>query len=119
MRFKNQGHPFNNEGMDHICSTLGISEPEVWAVLTVETRGFGFLKDRRPQILFERHIFHKRTKGTHDTGHEDISNAKSGGYVGGVGEYPRLEKANLHSKASRGVSAKSWVSIIKWPASTP
>ena len=76
MKFKNQGHPLNDEGMDQICSALGVSEPEVWAVLTVETHGFGFFKDRRPQILFERHIFHRLTNGKHDTGYEDISNAR-------------------------------------------
>lgn len=93
MNFTNQGFPLNIKGMDTICATLGIAEAEVWAVLTVETRGFGFLKDRRPQILFERHIFHKLTKGNHDSGNADISNVKPGGYVGGSGEYPRLQKA--------------------------
>jgi len=107
MRFRNQGRPLNDEGMDHICSTLGVSESEVWAVLAVETHGFGFLKDRRPQILFERHIFHKLTKGTHDTGHEDISNAKPGGYVGGVGEFPRLEKAMKLNRES-ALQSVSW-----------
>jgi hypothetical protein len=79
--------------MDRVCDTLGVSEPEVWAVLTVETRGFGFLRDRRPQILFERHIFHNLTNGRHDVGHADISNTSRGGYIGGPGEYGRLERA--------------------------
>lgn len=93
MNFQGQGRPLSDEGMDQVCSTLGVSEPEVWAVLTVETRGFGFLQDRRPQILFERHIFHKLTNGRYDSGNADISNAKAGGYVGGPGEYTRLGKA--------------------------
>lgn len=37
--------------------------PEVWAVLTVETGGFGFFQDRRPEALLERHISHKLTNG--------------------------------------------------------
>jgi len=45
MNFQNQGRPLSDEGMDQICSILGVSDPEVWAVLTVETRGFGFLQD--------------------------------------------------------------------------
>jgi len=107
MHFQDQGRPLNDEGMDHICSTLGVSESEIWAVLTVETRGFGFLQDRRPQILFERHIFHKLTEGKHDPGNEDISNTKPGGYAGGAGEYSRLEKAiNLDRDAA--LQSASW-----------
>jgi hypothetical protein len=93
MNFQNQGRPLSDAGMDQACNILGIADPEVWAVLTVETRGFGFLQDRRPQILFERHIFHRLTNGRHDTGNADISSEKAGGYVGGSGEYERLEKA--------------------------
>ncbi len=48
MDFQDQGRPLSDKGMDQICETLGIAEPEVWAVLTVETRGFGFLENRRP-----------------------------------------------------------------------
>lgn len=107
MSFKSQGRPLSGDGMNHICSTLGVSEPEVWAVLTVETHGFGFLQDRRPQILFERHIFHKLTDGRYDAGNADISNTTTGGYVGGAGEYPRLEKAVQLDRAAALQSA-SW-----------
>src|SRR5450759_3249470 len=93
MNFQGEGRPLSDEGLGQICSTLGVSEPEVWAVLTVETRGFGFLQDRRPRILFERHVFHRLTQGRHDSGHADISNAKAGGYAGDAAEYARLEKA--------------------------
>jgi hypothetical protein len=93
VNFQDQGRPLSDEGMDRICSTLGVSEQAVWAVLTVETSGFGFLQDRRPRILFERHIFHRLTDGSQDSGYPDISNAKPGGYSGGPEEYTRLEKA--------------------------
>ena len=93
MEFQAQGRPFDRDGMQRTCDLLGVSQPEVWAVLAVETKGFGFLSDRRPQILFERHIFHKRTNGRHDAGNADVSNAAAGGYVGGAGEYLRLQKA--------------------------
>jgi len=107
MNFQGRGRPLSDEGMDRICGALGVSEPEVWAVLTVETRGFGFLQDRRPQILFERHIFHRLTKGRHDSGHADISNARAGGYAGGTGEYTRLEKAiSLDREAA--LQSASW-----------
>lgn len=107
MNFQSQGRPLSDEGMDNICSTLSVSRPEVWAVVTVETLGFGFLQDRRSQILYERHIFHKLTKGKHDTGNADISNAKPGGYVGGPGEYPRLEKAMKLDRES-ALRSVSW-----------
>lgn len=107
MDFQSQGRPLSDEGMDQVCSTLGVSESEVWAVLTVETRGFGFLQDRRPQILFERHIFHRLTQGRHDSGNANISSANAGGYLGGPGEYTRLEQAmSLDREAALG--SASW-----------
>jgi hypothetical protein len=107
MNFQGKGSPLSDDGMDAVCDTLGVSESEVWAVLTVETRGFGFLTDRRPQILFERHVFHRLTKGVHDNANLDISNPKAGGYIGGGGEYARLEKAmNLDKTAA--LQSASW-----------
>ena len=107
MNFQSQGRPLSDEGMDQVCSTLSVSKAEVWTVLSVETSGFGFLQDRRPQILFERHIFHRLTQGRHDSGNADISNAKAGGYVGGLGEYTRLEKAmSLDREAA--LKSASW-----------
>jgi hypothetical protein len=107
MNFQDQGRPLSDEGMDQSCNILGVADPEVWAVLTVETRGFGFLQDRRPLILFERHIFHRLTNGGHDAGNADISNEKAGGYVGGSGEYSRLEKAMAIDREAALQSA-SW-----------
>jgi hypothetical protein len=107
MDFQSQGRPLSDEGMDQVCSTLNVSRAEVWTVLSVETSGFGFLQDRRPQILFERHIFNRLTKGRHDSGNADISNARAGGYVGGSGEYTRLEKAmSLDREAA--LKSASW-----------
>ena len=80
-------------GVDTALSGLGIDLPTLWALLTVETHGFGFLPDRRPKILFERHVFHRRTKGRFSATHPDISSSLSGGYAGGDGEYPRLGRA--------------------------
>lgn len=107
MNYQGKGRPLTDDGMDEVCDTLGVTEPEVWAVLTVETRGFGFLTDRRPQILFERHVFHRLTKAAHDNGNPDVSNAKAGGYIGGAGEYDRLEKAISLDK-SAALQSASW-----------
>jgi hypothetical protein len=107
MDFQSKGRPLSDEGMDRVCSTLGVSEPEVWAVLTVETRGFGLLQDRRPQILFERHIFHRLTDGRHDSEDTNISNAKAGGYIGGPSEYTRLETA-MRLDREAALQSASW-----------
>lgn len=107
MDYQGRGVPLDDGGMDQVCAALGVADAEVWAVLTVETRGFGFLTDRRPQILFERHVFHRLTHGKFDKDNEDFSNVHPGGYIGGAGEYERLAKAFALDKASALQSA-SW-----------
>lgn len=62
----------------------------VRAVIDVESRG-GFLSDKRPKILYERHYFNRLTKSKH--GVSDICNPKPGGYKGGASEYDRLSRA--------------------------
>lgn len=107
MNFQGQGRPLSGEGIEQVCNTLGVAQPEVWAVLSVETRGFGFLKDRRPQILFERHIFHDQTDGRFDTSAPDISDSKAGGYIGGAAEYDRLHRA-LGLDQAAALRSASW-----------
>lgn len=107
LNYSSQGRPLSDEGIDRVCSTLGVSAAEIWALLTVETRGFGFLQDRRPQILFERHVFHRLTQGRHDSGHAHISNARAGGYVGGSAEYARLDDA-LSLDREAALQSASW-----------
>jgi hypothetical protein len=87
-------------------ASLGVSAPEVWTVLAVETSGCGFLPDRRPQILFERHIFHRLTAGRFDDG--DISDPSPGGYgPRGAAQYDRLGRAIAKDRAAALQSA-SW-----------
>ncbi len=107
LSFVGTGAPITVGGMDRVCEMLGVGEAEIWAVLTVETRGMGFYADRRPQILFERHIFSRETGARHDTLNPDISSGKCGGYVGGPGEYQRLETAMTLAQESALRSA-SW-----------
>lgn len=107
LTFIGPGCPLSDAGMDRVCETLGVTESEVWAVLTVETRAFGFLPDRRPLILFERHVFHRLTKGRHGAAHADVSSATPGGYVGGAAEYERLGRALALDRAAALESA-SW-----------
>lgn len=79
--------------MAQSTNALGVAAPALWAVMSVETHGCGFLPDRRPAILFERHIFHRRTAGAFDAVSPDISSPSPGGYLGGTGEYTRLSRA--------------------------
>jgi hypothetical protein len=93
LAFAGAGAPLTADGIARACGILGVGEPELRAVLAVETSGSGFLADGRPKILFERHMFHRLTDGRHSAGHSDISNPKRGGYLGGAAEYERLERA--------------------------
>jgi hypothetical protein len=74
--------PLTKKGFRDVVSDLGVEAPAMLAVLAVESRNCGFLPDRRPIILFERHHFDKRTGGRHSAAHPDISNRVAGGYLG-------------------------------------
>ena len=86
---------------------LGCSVAAIRAVAFVESAGGGFLADRRPKILFERHVFHARTAGRYGADFAAISSARSGGYLGGAREYERLAQAiRLDRKAA--LESASW-----------
>ncbi len=71
----------------------GTSTAEIETFLDVETKGRGFDSADRPIILFERHWFHKLTKGKYDASHPDISNSKPGGYGSSASQYNRFTEA--------------------------
>jgi len=99
--------PLSRQGLDGVLDFLGIEAADIWAVLAVETKGCGFLADRRPLILFERHVFHRRTQGRFDDGHPSISASTPGGYLGGAREYLRLEEA-LALDPAAALESASW-----------
>jgi hypothetical protein len=107
-QFRDKALPLNQEGVAEVVDRLQVTVAELWAVLNVETRGCGFLADRRPMILFERHIFSRETDHQFDTSHPDISNRKAGGYgAGGAAQYERLHRAlALDRKAA--LRSASW-----------
>src|SRR5438270_8450317 len=93
-------------GVASAADGVSIEAPEVWSVLTVETSACGFLNDRRPQILYERHIFHRLTQGQFDDG--DISDPSAGGYgARGAHQYERLAQAIADDRTAALQSA-SW-----------
>ena len=106
-KFVGAAEPLSKSGFGNVVADLGVGVPELLAVLAVESKSCGFLPDRRPIILFERHIFHKRTKGRFAAGNPDVSNPVAGGYVGLAGEYPRLQKALALDRTAALMSA-SW-----------
>jgi hypothetical protein len=82
----------SSEGLAAVCAKLGVHAPEIWTVLVVETCGCGYIPDGRPDILYERHYFHRLTNGRFDDG--DVSDARPGGYgATGSHQYERLTKA--------------------------
>jgi N-acetylmuramidase len=91
--FVGRGHALSQGGLTSICDELSVKAAEVWAVLAVETCGCGYLAERCPPILFERHIFNRLTNGIFDREHPELSNSVPGGYIGGIGEYDRLRAA--------------------------
>jgi len=96
----------SGDGLAAVCSQLGVHAPEVWTVLAVETSGCGYISDRRPTILYERHYFSRLTKGRFDDG--DISDPKAGGYgPTGSHQYDRLSKAAALD-ANAALRSASW-----------
>ncbi|HKQ96954.1 MAG TPA: N-acetylmuramidase domain-containing protein [Candidatus Polarisedimenticolia bacterium] len=107
MDFRGTALPLSSGGLTAALTVLTVPAPDIWTVIAVETGGCGFLPDRRPIILFERHIFHRRTNGAFDATHPAISNPISGGYLGGAREYDRLAEAVALDRVAALESA-SW-----------
>lgn len=88
------GLPLTATAISSQATALDIDLPTVWAIVAVETSGCGFLPNRRPVILFERHVFHKETGGKFDNIAGDLSHPSGGGWgPGGVHQYARLDRA--------------------------
>jgi N-acetylmuramidase/Putative peptidoglycan binding domain len=104
--FQGTGKPLSIAGLRAVTGQLGVQTAEIWAVLAVETSGCGYLPDRRPQIRFERHIFHRLTGGRFDDG--DISDESAGGYgASGSHQYDRLARAIARDRAA-ALKSTSW-----------
>jgi len=106
MPYQGTGAPITGQALQKTQQTIGCEQAALWALLTVETRGFGYLKDRRPKILFERHIFHRLTEGRFDA-YPDLSARQPGGYSGGAAEYGRLQRA-MALDHDAALSSASW-----------
>lgn len=99
MIFIGKAAPLTLDGLEDAAYTLGVENAVILAIIDVETKGCGFLRDMRPQMLFERHVFHKWTNGYWDHSHPDISAASPGRYGIAVSQYDRLAMAmSLHEE---------------------
>ena len=107
MDFQGDGLPLTVKGMDAAAGAIGVGLAELWAVVRVETRGWGFLPDRRPHTLYERHVFHRLTRGAFTSCPPEISSSKPGGYLGGAREYDRLARALAFDRRA-ALSSTSW-----------
>jgi hypothetical protein len=107
MDFQGAGAPATREGILAVLDTLNLKLPQLLAVVTVETSGCGCFADRRPTILFERHIFSKQTGGKFDAQNPDISNRTPGGYSHGHAEYNRLAEA-VQLDRTAALKSASW-----------
>ncbi len=92
--FLGEAIPLTSDGIGQATTRLGVTAAQLWAVLEVETKGCGFLPDRRPEILFEHRVFHRLTGGRFDREAPDISNTGLDGYgAPGAHQYDRLRVA--------------------------
>src|SRR2546429_7261866 len=105
--FQGAASALSGNGLAAIASSLGVFAPEIWTVVAVETFGCGYLPDRRPQILYERHIFHRLTHGRFDD-EGDISAPTPGGYgARGAHQYLRLAAA-IEKERDAALQSTSW-----------
>jgi len=104
--FQGTAWALSADGVAETSDKLAVSAAEVWTVLAVGTSCCGYLPDRRPQICFERHIFHRLTQGKFDDGH--ISDPRPGAYgAPGAHQYERLSLAMAKDRGAALQSA-SW-----------
>jgi len=108
MKFVGRSAALSAQELASIAGDLKLKVAEIWAVLSVETRGNGFLPDRRPPILFERHVFSRLTDHKYDSENPDISSSTPGGYgAAGAHQYLRLEKA-MKLDEDAALASTSW-----------
>lgn len=108
MEFRGTGRRLRDDDFERAARMLGCAAAAVQAVVEVESAGGGFLRDKRPKILFESRWFHKLTDGRFDTSHPHLSTPQwVRNYRGGSGEYDRLHEA-LELDRAAALKSASW-----------
>jgi hypothetical protein len=102
--------PLTQGGLEAACQQVGVKAAEIWAIVYTETDPpyCGFLGDGRPQILYERHIFHRLTGGKFSADNPSVSNPNPGGYgASGANQFQRL-KAAIALDETAALQSASW-----------
>jgi hypothetical protein len=90
------------------AARIGCKVAAVKAVCKVEAPNGGFDVTGNPTLLFERHIFHRYTKGKYDKSHPHLSNETPGGYgATGVTQQNKFQEAMKLDKIA-AIYACSW-----------
>jgi hypothetical protein len=108
--FKAGGQPLTQADFDSALAELGGIEADLlWALLYQEggTPPVGYLNDRRPKILFERHHFSRLTGHRYDASHPDISGPAYTAYGTLQQQYDRLTLA-MTLDEDAALQACSW-----------
>ncbi len=106
------GEPLGEQAFAEAAQALGCEVAAVRAVAEVESRGSGFDSQRRPTLLYERHVFARNTapKGKHNAAHPDVSFNKPyapGTFGNTAQQWIKLGKA-YGLDAAAAVKAPSW-----------
>lgn len=106
--FAGAATPLSDADIAEAAARLDVDVALIAAVAEVESAGAGFLPDKRPKILFERHVFSRRTSRRFDHAYPSISNPRSGGYgASGAYQYTRLAIA-LDLNRTAALESASW-----------
>lgn len=105
--FSKQNLTLTEQDYIEAATLLKCDVAAVKAVKEVESRGAGFLPTGEPVILFERHIFHRLTKGKFSKQYPNISNPKPGGYGTVANQHNRLALA-VSLDRNAALQAASW-----------
>lgn len=98
------------DGFTASARVLGVELSALLAVWTVECAGEPFLRDGRPAILFEAHIFSRLTGRVHDATAPDLSSPSWNRALYSptrAGEYARLARA-MDLSRDAALMAASW-----------
>lgn len=108
LAFAGPGTKLSPGDIDREAAAIGAKPPALRMFLDTESRGSGFLPDKRPVILPERHIFSRETNHRFDAAHPDISSSTPGGYgQAGGHQYDRLA-AMIRLNRTAALCATSW-----------
>jgi N-acetylmuramidase len=91
------------------AALLSVDVPTIMAVAEVESAGSGFFIDGQPKILFEAHVFSRRTNGIFDSRYPNLSSPtwNKDLYLGGSKEHLRLAEA-VKLNRNAALESASW-----------